>query len=97
MLEAEAYIECDDGVFLGPAPARSQFSITFGDIYVGHRRTMTSQALPGHTQKFRLYAEGPCAIDIALRKAKGRAIIKKLEMYEVKSLPPGFQAGHYGQ
>ena len=51
----------------------------------------------GHTQKFRLYAEGPCAIDIALRKAKGRAIIKKLEMYEVKSLPPGFLAGHYGQ
>ncbi|MBI4028412.1 MAG: hypothetical protein HY360_25730 [Verrucomicrobia bacterium] len=97
LLEVEACIECDDGVFLGPSPAQSQFSITFGDIYVGHKRTMTSQELPGHTQKFRLYGEGPCAIDIWLRKAKGKAIIKKLEMYEVKNLPPGFQVGRYGQ
>ncbi|MBI4027427.1 MAG: hypothetical protein HY360_20750 [Verrucomicrobia bacterium] len=97
MLEVEAGIECAGGAFLGEWPDTSNFSINLGDPYFGHKRTMTSQPLPGSTQKFRLFTEGGGVVDIILRKAKGKAIIKKLELYEVKSLPPGFQVGHYGQ
>jgi hypothetical protein len=96
-LEVEATIECDSGTFLGELPDVSNFMVVCGDIYLGHKRSMTSQPLPGTTQKFRLYAEAPGAVDIRFNKSKGKAIIKKLELYEIKSLPPGFQVGRYGQ
>ncbi len=97
MLEGEASIACDNGAFLGELPDVSNLLFICGDIYVGDKRSMTSQPVPGATQKFRLYAEAPGAIDIRFSKAKGNAIIHKLELYEVKSLPPGFQVGRYGQ
>mgnify|MGYP006974898157 FL=1 len=37
------------------------------------------------------------AVDIRFSKAKGQAILKKLELYEVKAGPPGFQYGRYGE
>jgi hypothetical protein len=96
MLEGEATIVCDDGAFLGKLPDVSQFCVSLGDIYYGHRRTMTGQPLPGRMQKFRRYTQGPGAVAIALRQAKGKAMIRKLELYEVKSLPPGFQVEYTG-
>ena len=96
VLEVEATIE-SEGPFLGELPDVSNFTVMCGDIYLGHKRSMTSQPLPGTTQKFRLYAEAPGAVDIRFSKSKGKAIIKKLELYEIKALPPGFQVGRYGQ
>jgi len=75
----------------------SNLLLSFGDIYVGNKRSMTSQQLPGTTQKFRLYSKDGGVVDIRFNKAKGKAIIKKLELYEIKNLPPGFQVGTYGQ
>ena len=96
VLEAEATIE-SDGPFLGELPDTSNFMVNCGDMYMGNKRSMTSQQVPGTTQKFRLYAKDGGVIDIRFSKAKGKAIIKKLELYEIKNPPPGFQFGKYGE
>ncbi len=87
MLEMEATIICDDHQFLGKIPRDSNFYVSFGELYTGQKRTMTGEPVAGHTQTFRLYETGPGIIDIQLRRAAGNAIIKKIEMYEIKVMP----------
>ena len=51
----------------------------------------------GHQREFRLYAKDAGAVDIRFSIPKGKAIIKKLELYEIKNPPPGFQFEKYGE
>jgi len=89
MLDAEAYVECDDKVFVGVVPELNFFWMTLGEYYENDKRTITSQAVPGHTEKIKLWwtVRDYAHVDLWLRESKGKVIIKKLEVYELKNQP----------
>ncbi|MBI4027792.1 MAG: hypothetical protein HY360_22595 [Verrucomicrobia bacterium] len=89
VLEAEAYVECDDGVFVEASPDKSFFRIALGEVYDNNRRTIASQGVAGHTEKVRLWftVKEYANVDLWLTQCKARAIIKKLEVHELK-VPP---------
>jgi hypothetical protein len=88
-LEAEAYVECDDRVFVGPSPELNFFRMALGEIYVADVHTITSQAVPGHVEKIKLWftVKDNAYADLWLRQSKSKVIIKKMELYELKNEP----------
>jgi hypothetical protein len=89
LLEIEAHLECDDKVFVGPSPELNYFRLALGEIYFADIASLTSQAVPGHTNKLKLWftVRDYAYIDLWLRQCKAKAVIQKLELYELKNAP----------
>jgi len=89
VLEAEAYVECDDKLFVGPSPDANFAWITLGELYENDKRTLTSQAVPGHTEKIKLWwtIKDYAHVDLWMHHAKAKLIVRKLELYELKNGP----------
>lgn len=90
MLEAEVRLECDDGVFLGDKSDACFFRISLGEFYDNDKRSIDSQSFPGRFEKVRLCytpKKDALCVRMFMQQGKGKAIIRKLAVYEVKQPP----------
>lgn len=89
LLEVDAYVDCEDKTFVGVSPDLSYFRLALGELYFADVATLTSQAVPGHVNKLRLWftVHDYAHIDLWLRGSKGKAIIQRVELYELKNVP----------
>jgi hypothetical protein len=90
MLDAEVRVECADGVFLGPRSDACFFRISLGEYYDNDKRSIDSQMPPGRYQKVRLCytpKKDALCIRMYLQQGKGKAIVRKLAVYELKEPP----------
>jgi hypothetical protein len=92
MFEADAHVDAGDGAFLGENVDLSFFWISFGETsnYNHDFRIYGSQMPPNYTEKVRLYfvrGEAPLMVDFRMRLGKGKATLKNIGVYEIKSAP----------
>ncbi len=85
VLEMEARVECDDGVYLGESPLSDGFFVTLQ----GARRwsrSMGSQMLPGKYETLRLIVDQPtgaAGVSMTLN-GKGKVLIRKIGLYAIQ-------------
>lgn len=97
MLEAEVHVDAGDGSFLGEKVDQDWFWISCGETssYNHDFRIFGSQMPPGHVEKVRLYfiPTGYFMVDFRMHRAKGKATLKNVGLYELKSAPPWAKHG----
>ena len=70
-------------------------TLTLGEVYFKHTRTLGAQTLPGRYEKIRLWftmRDEPPKVQMLMR-GKGKVSIRNLEVHEIKDAPPrpGFE------
>ena len=92
VLEVEARVECEDGVYLGESPAQDVFTVTVN----GARRwtrTIGSQMLPGRYETLRVFVDRPtdqASLSLALT-GKGKALIRRIDLHAVQPYVKPFE------